>query len=182
MSREPPPRRETPPRGETPTLWFRRPTEADHVRIVRLVDEWWSGRHLRQLLPRLWFQHFTSSSWIAETEDGRLAGFLVGFVSPDHPDEAYIHLAATNPNMRRRRVGAALYERFFDDARAGGVRRITTVTWPGNRASVEFLRAMGFRVVDGPGTQNIYGVRAFPDYDFDGEDRCVFVRELDEPA
>ena len=27
--------------------------------IVELVDEWWGGRRMRALLPRLWFQHFT---------------------------------------------------------------------------------------------------------------------------
>lgn len=165
-----------------PALRFRRPVETDHAPIVRLVDEWWGGRHLRQLLPRLWFQHFTGSSWIAETEDGKLAGFLVGFVSPDHPDQAYIHMVATNPNLRRRRIGAALYERFFEDARARGAHRVTAITWPGNRASVEFHQALGFRAVDDPGAQNIYGMRAFPDYEYDGEDRCVFVRELDVPT
>lgn len=165
-----------------PGLRFRRPTEADHARIVRLADDWWGGRRIRQLLPRLWFRHFASTSWIAESEDGKLAGFLVGFVSPDRPDEAYVHVVAANPNTRRRRVGAALYERFFEDVRGRGVRRVVAITWPGNRVSVEFHRAMGFRVEDGPGTRNIYGVPAFPDYEFDGEDRAVFVRELDPPS
>ena len=52
------------------------------------------------LLPRLWFQHFTGTSWIAEDDEGRIVGFLVGFVSPDRPDEAYIHMVGTSPNHR----------------------------------------------------------------------------------
>lgn len=159
-------------------LRFRRPVEADHPTIVRVVDEWWGGRRLHDLLPRLWFQHFTGTSWIAETEDGRLAGFLVGFISPDHPDEAYIHMVAANPNLRRRGVAAALYRRFFDDVRGRGARRVTAVTWPGNRISVSFHRSMGFHTEDGPGTEPIYGVPAYPDYDYEREDRVVFVRDL----
>ena len=41
-----------------------------------------------------------------------------------------------------------------------------------------FHRAMGFRLVDGPGTREIMGVPAFPDYDYPGEDRVVFARAL----
>jgi GNAT superfamily N-acetyltransferase len=159
---------------------FRRPVEADHARIVELVDEWWGGRRMRALVPRLWFQHFTGTSWIAEDGDGTLLGFLVGFMSPDRPDEAYAHLIATSPNRRRRGLGGALYERFFADVRAAGGHRVRAITWPGNRVSVEFHRHLGFRADDGPGTVGIYGVPAHPDYDGDGEDRAVFIRDLDD--
>jgi hypothetical protein len=37
---------------------------------------------------------------------------------------------------------------------------------------------MGFRPLEDPGTQNIYGTSAFPDYDGPGEDRVVFVRRI----
>ena len=48
--------------------------------------------------------------------------------------------------------GRLLYERFFDDVSKRGVRQVNAVTWPGNRVSVAFHRAMGFTVDDGPGT------------------------------
>ncbi len=41
-----------------------------------------------------------------------------------------------------------------------------------------FHRAMGFTPADGPGTMNLYGTPAYPDYDADGEDRVVFSRPL----
>ncbi|HVL52758.1 MAG TPA: GNAT family N-acetyltransferase [Vitreimonas sp.] len=159
-------------------LRLRRPTEADHLPIVRLVDEWWGGRRLHHLLPRLWFQHFSGTSLVAETGDGDLAGFLVGFVSPDRPDTGYVHLVATNPNLRRRGIGRRLYERFFDDLRQRGVRRVVSTTWPGNRQSVAFHRRLDFEVEDGPGTQPLYGTPAFADYDTDGDERVVFHREI----
>jgi GNAT superfamily N-acetyltransferase len=163
------------PPGDAPAdLVFRRPTEADHPRVVALVDEWWGGRRVHELLPRLWFQHFTGTSWIAETVDRRIAGFLVGFISPDHPETAYVHMVATNPNLRHRGLGRALYDRFFEDVTGRGVVRVRAVTWPGNRVSVGFHTALGFRPVDGPGSQNLYGSVAFPDYDYPGDDRVVF--------
>lgn len=157
---------------------FRRPTEADYPAIIRVVDDWWGGRDLSRLLPRLWLQHFTGTSWLAEGADGRLAGFLIGFHSPDHPDTAYCHMLATNPNLRRRGLGRELYERFFADARAAGRSIVTAVTWPGNRASIAFHRAIGFEVDQGPGSQNLYGTPARPGYDFDREDRAVLVRRI----
>jgi ribosomal protein S18 acetylase RimI-like enzyme len=160
------------------SLVVRRPVEADHPRVVAVVDEWWGGRRLRDLLPRLWFQHFAGTSWIAEEADGRLRGFLVAFVSQDDPTTGYLHMVAADPNVRRRGIGRALYERAFADLAAHGARRVTAITWPGNRISIAFHRGMGFRVDDGPGTQPIYGTPAYPDYDGTGEDRVVFRREL----
>ncbi len=162
----------------TAEVTLRRPTESDHARLVGQVDEWWGGRKIHPLLPRLWFQHFTSTSWIAEDPEGRAVGFLVGFISPDHPDEAYIHMVGISPNQRRSGLGRTLYERFFEEMRGRGIRRVSAVTWPGNRTSVGFHRAMGFVPVEGPGVQNLYGSPAYPDYDADGDDRVVFSREL----
>jgi L-amino acid N-acyltransferase YncA len=162
----------------TTELRFRRPAEADHPVLVGQVDDWWGGRKMHELLPRLWFQHFTGTSWVAEDADGRLVGFLVGFVSPDRPEEAYIHMVGTSPNHRRAGLGRSLYERFFEDMRGLGIRRVKAVTWPGNQVSVRFHRALGFVPADGPGTQNLYGTPAYPDYDADGDDRVAFSREL----
>lgn len=160
-------------------LRFRRPVEADHARLIGLVDEWWGGRPLHQLLHRLWFQHFTSSSWVAETPSGAPAGFLIGFVSPDDPVQAYVHMVAADPALRRLGVGRALYRRFVDDVRDRGVRRVTAITWAGNRASIAFHAALGFRLDDGPGTRPVDGIPAYPDYEGDGRDMAVMRLSLD---
>ena len=162
----------------TAGLTFRRPTADDHPRIVTNIDEWWGGRPLRALLPRLWLEHFTGTSWIAERADGRLAGFIVGFISPDDPTTAYAHMIGSDPNLRRAGIGRALYERFFADARAAGAARVTAVTWPGNRISIAFHRSVGFEVDDGPGTTPVYGTPSHLDHDGPGDDRVVFVRRL----
>lgn len=159
-------------------LIVRRPIEADHRVLVDVVDEWWGGRRIRGLLPRLWFQHFTDRSLVVTRDDGRIVGFLVGFLSPDHPDTAYIHMVGTDPNLRRHGLARAMYARFFAEAVAAGAARVKAITWPGNRTSVAFHRALGFTLDDGPGTQRLYGTPAYPDYEGDGEDRVVFSRPL----
>lgn len=159
-------------------MTFRRPVESDHPRMVAVVDAWWGGRKLSHLLPRLWLQHFTGTSWIAEGDRDRLVGFLVGFISPDHPEIAYCHMIATDPNARRVGLGRALYERFFADARSHGAREVRAITWPGNRTSVAFHRALGFEPDAGEGTHVLFGTPAHPDYDGEGDDRVAFRRAL----
>jgi len=168
----------TEPATDAEGIVFRRPTEADYPAISRVVDDWWGGRKMDVLLPRLWLQHFTGSSWLAETDDGRLAGFLIGFMSPDQADVAYCHLIATNPNLRGRGLGRALYERFFADARAAGRTRVIAITWPGNRLSLTFHRALGFQVEGGADHQNLYGTPSRAGFDFDREDRAILVRTI----
>ncbi len=148
--------------------------------MAMVIDDWWSGRPQRHLLPRLWLQHFTGTSWVAASADGALAGFLVAFVSPDHPELAQVHLAAVDPNLRRRGVGRGLYARLVDDMQGRGVRCVRATAWPGDRQALAFHRAIGFRVWDGPGTSPAYGTPAIMDYDADGSETTVLELWLDD--
>lgn len=134
------------------------------------------------LVARTWFRHFAGTSWILEDEAGSPLGFLLGFVSPGHPDEAVLHLLAVEPNHRRRGLGRRLVIAFLEDAIGGGAERVRALAWPDDRGAYEFFRAIGFRPDDGPGSQNLYGVPAWPDHEFPGEDRVIFVRSVDLPA
>ncbi len=69
---------------------------SDHGSVIAVIDAWWGGRPMPDMLPRLFFEHFTDTSFAAE-RDGKLAGFLVGFVSQSRPGEAYIHFAGLRP-------------------------------------------------------------------------------------
>lgn len=63
---------------------------SDYDSIIAVVDDWWGGRTMRDMLPRLCFDHFRKTSFVAI--DGReIAGFLIGFLSPSEPSTAYVH-------------------------------------------------------------------------------------------
>src|SRR6187549_3173046 len=124
--------------GLTPltALAFRRATVDDHARVVAVISDWWGlpgTESLWRLLPRLFFQHFADTSTIVDDADGALAGFLVGFRSQSAPDVAYVHFVGVRPDLRRSGLARALYERFFDEMRASGCRRVDAITGPGNR-------------------------------------------------
>jgi ribosomal protein S18 acetylase RimI-like enzyme len=121
------------------------------------------------MLPQLFFLHFEGTSFVAEEGD-ELAGFLCGFLSQSHGDEAYIHFVGVDPERRAEGVGAALYERFFEEVRAHGRSVVRCVTSPANEGSVGFHEALGFEVD-----------RVVPDYDGPGEDRVLLVKRLARP-
>ena len=138
---------------------------SDYDRIVVVVDDWWGGRSMSPLLPRLFLDHFADTSLIVE-DDGRLEAFLVGFVSPARPEEAYIHFVGVRPGCRRSGLARALYERFFELVRAGGRTVVRCVTSPVNEGSVAFHRKLGFEAA------------LVEDYDGPGADRVAFVKRL----
>ena len=162
----------------TGELGIRRASEADHAAIAAIVDAWFGGRRVRHLVPRAWFRHFGSTSWLASDPGGRPIGFLIGYRSQDRPGEAVVHLVGVHPNRRRHGVGTALLRAFVEDVQPHGASAITALAWPDDPGAIAFFRAAGFTPEGGPGSRNLYGVTAFPDYDGDGEDRVVFVRRL----
>jgi ribosomal protein S18 acetylase RimI-like enzyme len=141
---------------------------ADYDRIAPVVDEWWGGRAMIDMLPRLFFVHFRDTAFVAE-DGGELAGFLAGFLSQTRPDEAYIHFAGVSPDHRGRGVGRLLYERFFAVARERSRTVVRCVTSPVNERSVAFHRALGFDVAE-----------VAPNYDGRGGDRVLMVKRLGE--
>jgi GNAT superfamily N-acetyltransferase len=171
----------TRPRGsaeDVPILHFRHPVEADHLPVVRQLDAWSDSRGIPQLLPRLWFRHFSATAWLAEMETARLVGVVVGFASPDRPGEGRLNLVAVDPNLRRRGIGRALVERLVTTLDERGVTVVEAVVWAGDRPVIDFCRAIGFAPDDGPGTTPIYGVPAFADYDSMADDKVRLFRRI----
>lgn len=140
---------------------------SDYGRVIGRVNVWWGGREMAPALPQLFFLHFEGTSFVAEDEDGDLAGFLVGFLSQTNPDEAYIHFVGVSPERRGQGIGSALYERFCEEARSHGRSVVRCVAPPASEDSLAFHRALGFEVE-----------RVVPDYDGPGEDRVLLVKHL----
>jgi len=99
------------------------------------------------LVPRLFFQHFTDTSFVV-FDEARLRAFLIGFLSQSRPEEAYIHFVGIDPGYRGRGLGADLYERFFAIVRQHRRRTVRAITSASNAGSQAFHRRMGFSVSD----------------------------------
>ena len=132
--------------------------------IVRL-DDWWGGRHVAPMLPRVFFDHFPGTTAVAD-RDGTPVGFVCGFVSQREPEVAYLHFVGVDPEERGRGLGRRMYEWFFERVASLGCTTVTCVTSPANEGSRAFHRAMGF------------DERRVDDYDGRGEARMVMTRRI----
>ena len=117
----------------------------DYVKIHSVLNDWWGGRDMAAMLPKLFFVHFQETSFIIE-EDGETLGFLTGFLSQTHKEEAYVHFIGVNPKYRRRGIASTLYSYFFDVARANNRKVVKAITSPVNKNRYSFIGRLAFEL------------------------------------
>jgi ribosomal protein S18 acetylase RimI-like enzyme len=137
---------------------------AHYAEVIGRVDDWWGGRSMAPMLPKLFFVHFRDTSFVA-LDGAAVEAFLCGLRSQTYDDEAYIHFVGVDPAHRGRGIGRALYERFFEAVAPRTTVR--AVTSPRNEGSLAFHRALGFEVE-----------RIDDDYDGRGASRALLVKAL----
>lgn len=115
---------------------------SDEVRAA--FRERWFARYLDQ---------YPQWAYVAQAEDGTVAGYLVGaldepsgfedFASAAQAFPAHLHVNLA-PQFRNRGIGAALIDAFASDAARAGVKGIHVVTSADAR-NVRFYERVGFR-------------------------------------
>ena len=149
--------------------------ESDYNTIISLLDDWWGGRHMADMLPRLFFKHFNDSSFVIQ-ENNKVIAFLIGFISQVYPNQAYVHFIGIHPEYRKRGFGERLYQTFFEVVKQKGCDAVYLVTSPVNKNSIAFHTHIGFQIEDG--NCNVGGVAVNTNYDGPGEDRVLLVKTL----
>jgi GNAT superfamily N-acetyltransferase len=138
-------------------------TKADYDEIVQVIDRWWGGPTSALAHP-IFFYELGRMARVVEI-DGRLVGFLFGFICLD-ATVGYVHLVGIHPDYRRGGVGKLLYASFEEDCRREGVSELKAVTTLGNEASIRFHQALGWTIAEvedyaGPGRMRIVFTRSF---------------------
>lgn len=152
---------------------------ADYRSIVAVLDEWWGGRQMSAMLPKLFFTHFCDTSFVMES-DGKIIGFLIGLFSQSHPAEAYIHFVGVHPDFRQRGIGSLLYQQFFQTVQALDRIQVKCVTSVLNKSSIAYHLRMGFEAQ--PSEMQEDGIPYHLDYDGLGEHRVLFVKHLKDSS
>lgn len=148
---------------------------SDYAEVIAVLNDWWGGRQMSDMLPKLFFVHFQPTSFIAE-QDGEIIGFLIGFQSQTCPNEAYIHFIGVHPDQRKNGVARRLYETFIDNVCQLGCDTVRCVTSPINTTSIAFHTRLGFRIERGDSEAG--GVSVHSNYDGRGESRVLFFKKI----
>ena len=137
----------------------------DYFKVNHVLDDWWGGRPMTHLLPRLFIEHFQPTSFVIE-EAKELVAFIVGFISQTNPTEAYIHFVGVNPNYRKQGHANNLYNLFIKTVKVLGCHKVLCITTPINTGSIAFHEALGFQV------------QLSKDYAGEGQDRIAFSKSI----
>ena len=148
---------------------------SDHSKIIAILIDWWDGRDLTWMLPRLFLNHFYKTSFIIERED-LLIAFLIGFLSPSQASEGYIHFCGVHPDFRGMGIGAGLYQHFFRLCRQHDRHIVCACTSPVNQGSIRFHQKIGFGIV--PGNGHMDGTPVTRDYNKPGDHKVLFKIEI----
>ena len=83
--------------------------------------------------------YFSDSSVVAES-DGKLLGFITGFISPKDPETLFVWQVAVSPSARGLGLGLNMLEHLFSRVHCQGVRFIETTITDDNAASWALFR------------------------------------------
>lgn len=157
------------------TIIIRNLKSDDYEQIIMVVNEWWNGRQMKQMLPKLFFIHFNKTSFIIEKEN-RIIGFLIGFLSQTNLEEAYIHFVGIDPYFRKQGLGNLLYQKFFQIIQKFHCKQVKCVTSPINYNSIAFHLRLGFQIEIGNAIKD--DISYFLNYDGDEEHRVLFTKYI----
>ncbi len=143
----------------------------DHRIITTVMEEWWGGRDLIWLVPRLFLVHFNNTSFIVKKNE-ELIAFLIAFLSPAREEEGYIHFIGVHPNYRGLRIGEYLYNHFFQICRENNRNKVRSCTSPVNKGSIAFHQKMGFKI--SKGNYKIDTIDVTLDYNKQGDTKVLF--------
>lgn len=88
----------------------------------------------------LWAREFSHSSVVVEVE-GKVVGFVTGFIRPDEPDTVFVWQVGVDADQRGKRLAARLINALMDHTAPETVRLRTTIS-PDNEASQKLFGAV----------------------------------------
>ncbi len=150
--------------------------EEDFVDIADLGEKCSPMAIERNSIYHIFTKYFKSTSFVAELGSGEIVGFLLGFISQENPEEAYMHLLCVDPKIRNMGIGRALVDQFFEAASLKGCKKVYLITKPINWKSISFYRNLGFEEDKSGNTINIMGTTAIKNYNGLGEHMVVFFK------
>ena len=158
---------------------IRNTEEEDFVKIADLAEKCSPMVTERNSIYHIFTKFFKSTSLVVELDSGELAGFLLGFVSQEDPEEAYMHLLCVDPKIRTRGIGKSLVEKFFEAVSLKGWKKVYLITKPINWKSISFYRNLGFLEEKKGNIINIMGASAIRNYNGMGEHMVVFYKYIE---
>ncbi|HHU39551.1 MAG TPA: diaminobutyrate acetyltransferase [Propionibacterium sp.] len=113
---------------------FREPTAADGQRMWEIARDSGVLDLNSSYAYVLWGAEFAGSSVVVESE-GRVVGFVTGFLRPSEPDSIFVWQVGVDADQRGKGLAARMLHALLDRLAERGVVRLRTTISPDNEAS-----------------------------------------------
>ncbi|WP_280496513.1 diaminobutyrate acetyltransferase [Nocardia asiatica] len=139
----------TPSRKDTgPAVVLRTPRLGDGAAMWRIAKDSAVLDVNSSYAYLMWCRDFAGTSVVAEA-DGRVVGYVIGFVRPQAPDTVFVWQIAVDRAQRGRGIGAELLHTLLNSVAAQGVSVLETTISPDNAGSIAlFTSVAGEREAD----------------------------------
>ncbi|MEU4341968.1 diaminobutyrate acetyltransferase [Nocardia sp. NPDC023852] len=129
------------PKDTGPAVVLRTPRLGDGAQMWRIAKESAVLDANSSYAYLLWCRDFAGTSVVAEL-NGRIVGYVIGFVRPQAPDTVFVWQVAVERSQRGRGTGADLLHTLLNSVSAKGVSVLETTISPDNTASIAMFRSV----------------------------------------
>jgi ribosomal protein S18 acetylase RimI-like enzyme len=147
--------------------------EEDFIKISQLGEKCSPMINERKAIYHIFTKYFKNTSLVLEDNEN-IKGFLIGFISQENNENAYIHLLCIEKDSRGQNMASNLLEEFISIVYSLGCKKVFLVCKPSNKMAIKFYNKMDFLPLYSDKTIVIDDINIFKDYDGPNEDKIVF--------
>ncbi|MFJ2772942.1 diaminobutyrate acetyltransferase [Streptomyces sp. NPDC087300] len=112
----------------------------------------------------LWCRDFAATSVVARDDHGEVAGFITGYIRPEHPETLLVWQVAVDHDQRGRGLAGALLDGLTRKVAAGHpLRTVETTIAPSNTASERLFLSYARRHGTSVAREVLFDAGIFPD-------------------
>jgi len=151
--------------------------EEDFNEISMVADLCSPMTNERKSIYHIFTRFFKQTSLVIEGNgDGKIKGFLLGFISQEEPEESYIHLLCIEPSYRGQNMASKLLGEFIKVVSARGCKKVSLICKPSNTTAIKFYNKIDFLSQKSDKTVEVDGINIFKDYDGPNEEKIIFYK------
>ena len=147
------------------------------MKISRLGENCSPMINERDAIYHIFTKYFKNTSLVLE-DNKNIKGFLIGFISQENNENAYIHLLCVEKDLRRQNMAQNLVKEFINIVCSLNCRNVFLVCKPSNKAAIKFYNKIGFLSLHSDETVIIDDINVFKDYDGPAGDKIVFYKSI----
>lgn len=158
---------------------IRNAEERDFLQISQLAENCSPMATERNSIYHIFVKFFNKTSLVVEDiENNTVIGFLLGFISQDKTNEAYVHLLCIDQSLRGEGLALKILDTFIQRVSSMGCNRISLISKPSNKRAIKFYLKHGFASYSSDETVEEDGINVFKGYDGPGCDKIVFYKDI----